>query len=436
MARGKSTPLRQAMSRIFPKAAVERLARQEGVIQRQRRVGAVAFFWVLVLTLGGGRERTLADLRRAYERTTGTRLAASSFYDRFTPALARFLKVLMETALSKVGELAQASRALLAPFREVLCVDSTVVRLHDALARCFPACRTNHTQAAVKLHTVLNVRGQGPQSVKLTSERVHDGPVLRAGEWVRGRLLLFDLGYFRYSLFAAIAGCGGFFLTRLKEKANPVIVFENRRHRGRAIATEGRALQEFKKELRREVFDAEAEIRFRRRTYRGRRRSATLRTRLVGLWDTKHEVYHWYLTNLAPEQVPAEEVGRLYAARWAIELLFRELKSCYALESLPSRKPHVVEALLYAAVITLLVSHTLLRGVRRWASIVDQRTPLERWARLFVSSASELLAIILDSATMARLRERLLLPFLAKEALDPNAHRSLLLDRAGLECAH
>jgi IS4 transposase len=315
-------------------------------------------------------------------------------------------------------------------------VDSTVVRLHEALARCFPACRTNHTQAAVKLHTVLNVRGQGPQSVKLTSERVHDGPVLRAGEWVRGRLLLFDLGYFRYSLFAAIADRGGFYLTRLKEKANPVIVFEHRRHRGRAIATEGRALQEFKEALQREVFDAEAEIRFRRRSYRGRRRSTALQVRLVALWDDKHEIYHWYLTNLTPEQVPAEEVGKLYGARWAIELLFRELKSCYALESLPSRKSHVVEAFLYAAVITLLVSHALLRAVRRWARIVDRRTPLERWARLFTSSASELLAIILDSVTMASLRERLLLPFLAKEALDPNTHRPLLLDRAGLQCLY
>lgn len=436
MARGKSTPLRQALSRMFPKAKLERLAREMGVVQRQRQVEAAALFWVLVLAVEGGCRRTLAQLRRAYEKTTGTHLAASSFYDRFTPALARFLKALMEEALSQVGELAQGSRMALESIRQVLCVDSTVVRLHDALARCFPACRTNHTLAAVKLHTVLNVYGVGPQRVRLSSERVHDGRALQAGEWVRGCLLLFDLGYFRYSLFAAIIRCGGFFLTRLKENANPVIVSEHRRHRGRAIATEGRSLQEFKEDLQRGVFDAEAEIRFRRRSYRGRRRSAALRVRLVGLWDAKHGVYHWYLTNLPPAQIPAGEVGKLYAARWAIELLFRELKSCYALESLPSRKSHVVEAFLYAAVITLLVSRVLLRAVRRWARIVDRRTPFERWARLFISSALELLAIILDSVTMARLRERLLLPFLAREALDPNIHRPLLLHRAGLECAH
>src|SRR5215203_5274103 len=109
----------------------------------------------------------------------------------------------------------------------------------EPLASHWPACRTNHTLAAVKLHTVLNVRGKGPQRVKITSERVHDGPVLRAGQWVKGRLLLFDLGYFRYSLFAAIMRHGGFFLTRLKDNANPTLLRLHRHHRGRAVAVEG-----------------------------------------------------------------------------------------------------------------------------------------------------------------------------------------------------
>ncbi len=37
-----------------------------------------------------------------------------------------------------------------------------------------------------------------------------------------------------------------------------------------------------------------------------------------------------------------------YGARWQIELLFREMKSSYGVEEMPSRKRHVVEALLYA----------------------------------------------------------------------------------------
>jgi IS4 transposase len=397
-------------------------------------VDPVKLFWVVVLSVGGG-ERSFADLRRSYEKVTGKRLSASSFYNRFTPAFTGFLRELLALGLDKLDRCAEASAAVLGEIRDVLCVDSTIVRLHDALADCWPACRTNHTLAAVKLHTVLNVHGMGPHRIKITSERVHDGPVLRAGRWVKGRLLLFDLGYFRYSLFAAIAQQGGFFLTRLKDNANPTVHHLHRSHRGRAVAVEGLKLRDIRSRLRRAVFDAEAEICFQRRQYAGRRSTAKMRVRIVGLWDEQRSVHHWYITNLPVAKVKAEEIGKLYAARWTIELLFRELKSSYQLESIPSRKSHVVEAFLYASLLTLLASRALLLAIRRWGSLADRRTPTERWARLFVSAAPDLLALVLDPAAMARIRERPLRNFFLAEAPDPNVKRSLLPERTGLKPA-
>ncbi len=140
----------------------------------------------------------------------------------------------------------------------------------------------------------------------------HDGAVLRAGRWVKGRLLLFDLGYFRYSLFAAIAQQGGFFLTRLKDNANPIVRCVHRSHRGRAVAVEGMKLRDLRSRLPRAVLDAEAEICFQRRQYAGRRSTATMRVRIVGLWDEGRGVYHWYITNLPVAKVKAEEIGKLY----------------------------------------------------------------------------------------------------------------------------
>jgi putative transposase len=435
MARRKSTPLRTALSRLFPAALLRREARETGTVRRRRLVDPVKLFWVVVLNVGSGGERSFAGLRRSYERVTGERLSASSFYNRFTPAFTCFLRELLALGLDKLNRCAEGSAAILGEIRDVLCVDSTIVRLHDALADCWPACRTNHTLAAVKLHTVLNVRGMGPHRIKITAERVHDGPVLRAGRWVKGRLLLFDLGYFRYSLFAAIAQHGGFFLTRLKDNANPIVRHLHRSHRGRAVAVEGLKLHDIRTWLRRAVLDAEAEICFKRRKYAGRRSTATMRVRIVGLWDEGRGVYHWYITNLPVAKVKAEEIGKLYAARWTIELLFRELKSSYQLESIPSRKSHVVEAFLYASLLTLLASRALLLAIRRWGSLADRRTPTERWARLFVSAAPDLLALVLDPAAMARIRERPLLNFFLAEAPDPNVKRSLLPERIGLKPA-
>jgi len=435
MARQKSMPLRTALSRMYPTALLRRLARQTGAVRRHRRVDPVKLFWALILTLNNGRERSFAQLRRSYQRVSGTRVSASSFYNRFTPALTRFLHEALVVGLEKLSRCSQGATAVLGEIRDVLCVDSTVLRLHDALAGCWPACRTNHTLAAAKLHLVLNVRGMGPQRLRITSERVHDGPVLRAGRWVQGRLLLFDLGYFRYSLFAAIDRQDGFFLTRLKENANPVLRRLHRRHRGRAIQVEGLGLLEVRDRLQRQVLDAEAEISFRQRRYAGRRRTATMRVRIVGLWDEARRIYHWYITNLPVETVAAEEIGKLYAARWTIELLFRELKSSFQLESLPSRKSHIVEAFLYVSLLALLASRSLLLALRRWGAFVDRRTPMERWARLFVSAAPDLLALVLDSGVMARSRERPLLRFFLAEAPDPNVKRQLLPERTGLRPA-
>lgn len=431
MARRQSTPLRAALSRMFPAALMRRVARETGTVQRQRRVDPVKLFWVVVLGVG---ERSFAELRRSYQKVTGDKISPSSFYNRFTPAFTRFLRELLNVGLEKLQRCGEGAAPMLGEIREILCVDSTIVRLHDALAACWPACRTNHTLAAVKLHTVLNVRGKGPQRVKITSERVHDGQVLRAGQWVKGRLLLFDLGYFRYSLFAAIARHGGFFLTRLKDNANPTLLRLHRSHRGRTVAVEGLGLLQVRSRLRRAVLDAEAEICFKKQRYAGRQRKATMRVRIVGLWDESHSMYHWYITNL-PTEIKAEDIGKLYGARWMIELLFRELKSCYKLESIPSRKSHVVEAFLYGSLLTLLASRALLLAVRRCLALDERRTPRERWARIFVSATPELLALILDSVAMARTRERPLLRLFLAEAPDPNSKRLLLPERVGLKWA-
>ena len=202
MARMSTIPIREVLCKMFPAARLRALARERGAVVRERKVDIVALFWTVVLDFAVGEERTLAGLRRAYERVTGQRLEESSFYDRFTPGLAKLLKAAVAEGLEKMMPKARALRGPLAAFRDLVLTDATLMRLKDLLAGAYPACRTNHTRAAVKLHAVVSVTGASRQTVKLTAERRSDGKVLRVGTWVRGRLLLFDLGYFRYQLFA------------------------------------------------------------------------------------------------------------------------------------------------------------------------------------------------------------------------------------------
>ena len=109
MAREHRIGVRHVLISFPPRGLFARLAAEAGVGRRRRKVRVHALFWTLVLGFGGGRERTLAGLRRAYERATSTTLFASAFYDRFTPQLARFLRAVAVHLLGRVAEPTRAS---------------------------------------------------------------------------------------------------------------------------------------------------------------------------------------------------------------------------------------------------------------------------------------------------------------------------------------
>jgi IS4 transposase len=397
-----------------------------GVVRRRRKIEPAALLWAIVLGFAAGGKRSLAGMRRAYERSTGIQMVPSVFYDRFTKPLAQFFCTIVGVLLERVEEATPSLKGILQAFRDVLVTDSTLVRLHALLERSFPACRTNHTKAAAKLHVVMSVKGRGMRSVKLSSGRQHDGPVLKVGRWVRDRLLLFDLGYFRYSLFDRIDAQGGYFISRLKQNANPLITGVLRDGTPNGVRLVGARLQEVLGRLRRAEFDVEVEVEFQRREYGGRRSRARMRLRLVGVRNPETGGYHLYVTNIPAERLSASQVAAAYAARWQIELLFREMKSSYGLEEMPSRKRHIVETLLYASVVTLVVSRRLLVAVREKLQATQRHAPEERWGAIFKEVSQAVLDVMLAPARLASQLSRKLEAMLLHEAVDPNLSRQLL----------
>ena len=166
----------------------------------------------------------------------------------------------------------------------------------------------------------MSVRGSGAHKVKVTGERAKDHRALQMGPWVAGRLLLFDLGYFRYQLFDCIDRNGGYFISRLSANANPRIVAVHRRWRGDAIDLEGKRLKEVTGRLQQDVLDVEVEVTFQRRVYAGTRRTVRRRLRLVAVRLPESTEYRFYLTNIDPDSLDAQAVAQTYAARWQIEL--------------------------------------------------------------------------------------------------------------------
>ena len=426
MADRHSTRVRETLKGLFPDQRLNSLARSSGFLVRHRKVKSVAFFWTLVLGFGIGSARSISGLRRAYQRSTGTTLVPSSFYDRFNDRLVAFLKAAVEHAL---GEFRLASQALsdrFDAFDDVMITDSTVIKLHDALAKLFPGCRTNSAPASAKLHAVLSVKGRGKSSVKLTNGRVHDRRKLIIGDWVQGKLLLFDLGYYHFQLFRSIVRSGGHFLSRLKENANPNIV---RVLNGTGSDNErlvGRTLQDVLVGLRRDLLDVEVEVRAKARRYNGKRSSTTERFRLVAVRDTEERKYHCYLTSIPVENLSAEDVSATYRARWEIELVFKELKSGYRLDDVDSQNKDVVESLIYAAVLTLLASRALLRSIAARAGALRDRITPGRWWKVFSEYAHELQLLVIRPPREAPTLKNLIAT-IAHELIDPHTKRQPLL---------
>ena len=305
MARHKCIGIRQTLTTLLPKAEIERLAHESGAVRRRRKVDASAMLWTVLLGFGTGRERTLAGLRRTYERVTGKSLVPSSFYDRFNTELARMFRAVLRELMTKLAASEVRYGGVLEGFRDVLVADATVVKLHRLLARRFPGTRKNSSPAAAKLHLVMSASGTGAHKVKVTGERANDHRTLQMGPWVEGRLLLFDLCYFRYQLFDAIHRNGGYFITRLAANADPCIVATHRQWRGRSIELVGKRLKEVAGRLKRDVLDVEVEVAFKRRVYDGIRRTARRRLRLVAVRLPESSEYRFYLTNIDPDSLDA-----------------------------------------------------------------------------------------------------------------------------------
>jgi len=224
MARPAASQIRDAMTSILSPRVIREAARRLGVVRRERKVDVVALVQVLVLGFGGARRRTIAGFRRAYELATGVTLAPSAFYGRLTPALAELLRELTLRVFERLGANARRMHLALSALLEVFIADGSLVRLGDALEPWYPSVWTNHTKASAKLHVIMNAATRTPRFFELHPGKCHDVTLLRIGPWVNSRMLIGDLAYYQGKLFRAIQQEEGYFLFRVKGRANFVVV--------------------------------------------------------------------------------------------------------------------------------------------------------------------------------------------------------------------
>ena len=425
----KSRTIEEELNNLFSPEWLRETAKETGFIKRERKIDPALMFWSLVLGFGVQLQRTLASLRRLYEEKGEVHISRSGFYDRFTPELVKFLHACVLHGLENITQ--EPNRRLkdkLAGFKDLVIQDSTVVRLYKNLADQWPATRTKKVAAGVKVSLLVSAVADGVKRVALHGERTSEVKTLRIGPWVKDRILLIDLGFYKHQIFARIEENGGYFVSRLKSNANPLIVSTNRTWRGRTTDVVGKRLSEVLPKLKRQVLDVEVEVEFKRRKHNGKQRKDTKRFRLVAVYNAEEKKYHVYITNIASNRLDAEDIAVLYSARWEIEQIFKELKSRYGLDVLPTSNPQVVEALLWVGILTLIVSRRVYLIVYSANLENAPRYTHLRWATIFAEKSHRLLDAVLDYADIdAGLMD--LFEVYQSQALDPNVNRKRLMDQ-------
>lgn len=410
---------------LFPDKWLDEAARSSGWLRRLRKVPAPAMFWTLVLGFGHGGKRTIAGLRRTLEQELGATLEESSFYDRFTPGLVQFMRLAVARSCESLRSGIEATERRAGHlFKDIVEIDSTVLRLHAALSKKMPGTRTNHSPAAAKVHLVHSVVGRGPRSVKISNGRTHDNSVRFIGPWVDGCLLLFDLGYYDFRAFASIGRNGGSFITRLKDGANPEVI-EVLGASSTAVVRAGARLSDVLARTTRDTLDLHCRLKFKRRAWAGTRSGASEVLRVVAVRNAETRRWHVYVTNIEADRLACEEIAGVYAGRWAIELIFKELKSQYRIHDLPSSKLHVVEALILAALLTLITSQRLLSLLRkRSAAGVARLLRPGLWSRVFAENARVILTMFIRPRTFSARRTSSWWHVLKHQATDSNVSRN------------
>jgi IS4 transposase len=298
-------------------------------------------------------KRSMAALTRFFMTITKETLARSAFQKRFSVASVAFLRAVFgEATVVAAASMGTDLGGKLRRFRDISVFDATVVRLHRFLTDRFAGCRTNHSPAAVKLQMVLCLSNRAVSELAITAGRVSDHEFTKRFTVAAGQLLLFDLGYYASAFFQRVHGMGAFFVSRLKDNADPYIV-KVRRGIARGCAVKDKRLSEVEFAWGRPI-DLDVRLTVDGPIFR-----------LVGTWNDDKGRWHLYVTNLPVRRFSVEEIALVYRLRWEVELLFKELKSTCRLDQVNTRREEVVLTLFYASLLSLLVSRTLARAIER-----------------------------------------------------------------------
>jgi hypothetical protein len=205
----------------------------------------------------------------------------------------------------------------------VYALDSTTI---DLCLSLFPWAHFRQRKGAVKLHTLLDLRGSIPTLVIITHGKVHDVNILDDLPLQPGAIYVMDRGYLDFARLFRIQQSAAFFVTRAKRNMNFDRLYSRAIAKSTGLQCDQTVVlsgyysrKDFPEKLRRiRFFDAE---------------------------KNKHLVF---LTNNFA--LPALTITELYRCRWQVELFFKWIKQHLRIKAFYGTSENAVKTQIWIAI--------------------------------------------------------------------------------------
>jgi len=222
----------------------------------------------------------------------------------------------------------------------VYALDATTI---DLCLSLFPWAQFRRHKSAVKLHTLLDLRGSIPTVVIVTGGQIHEVNILDQLIWEAGAIYLMDRGYLDFRRLYRMHQCGAFFVTRAKKR------FDCRRLYSQTVDKKTGLQCDQIVSLNNPI----------------PKRGYPERLRRVRYYDVASKKRLVFLTNNFV--LPALTITQLYRCRWQVELFFRWIKQHLRIKAFYGTSENAVRTQVWIAISVYVL-----------VAIVKKRLNLER----------------------------------------------------------
>ena len=205
----------------------------------------------------------------------------------------------------------------------VYALDSTTI---DLCLSLFPWAHFRSTKAAVKMHTLLDLRGNIPSFIHISEGNLHDVHALDMILPEAGAIYVMDRGYVDFARLYRLHQAGAFFVTRAKSNLNAHRVYSSATDRTIGVIADQKI-----------ALDGH----YTRRDY-------PVHIRRVRFRDPETEKTLVFLTNQTT--LPALTVCDLYKSRWQVELFFKWIKQHLRIKAFYGTSENAVKTQIWTAV--------------------------------------------------------------------------------------